>query len=217
MGWLGSIPKTYIFSSFFSTLHSTNKTNNQQNASKWGISWMCEKYTDSNYNSYYTNRDPLAKLNKRKKQTLDDRSCYLIGSGDRTRVQKDIFPLQKHQHYFVYSTSTSVHLHTTWLFFNVPSSKAKVSLSTNTTTTQLSLTHTQSHKHIISTMLANHCQTPPNLSHPSVTVNLNPPRGIFTYNNITWAKQFCHFDWLLMIVNYFYANLLLLLYYFSPS
>ena len=52
---------------------------------------MCEKYTDSNYNSYYTNRDPLAKLNKRKKQTLDDRSCYLIGSGDRTRVQKDIF------------------------------------------------------------------------------------------------------------------------------
>ena len=121
--------------------------------------------------------------------------------------KKTSFPLQKHLHYFVYSTSTSVHLHTTWLFFNVPSPKAQMSLSTNNTT----LTH--KHKHIISLMLANHCQTPPNLSHPSVTVNLNPPRGIFTYKQHNLGKAILPFDWLLMIVNYFYTNLLLLFFF----
>ena len=116
MGWLGFTPKTNIFSSFFSTLHSTNKTNNQQNASKWGISWMCEKHTDSDYKSYNTNRDPLAKQNKTNKQTLNVRSCFFFGSGDRTRVQKDIFSSAETPALFCL-LYVHIHLHTTWLFF----------------------------------------------------------------------------------------------------
>ena len=112
MGWLGFTPKTNIFSSFFSTLHSTNKTNNQQNASKWGISWMCEKHTDSDYKSYNTNRDPLAKQNKTNKQTNKHSMFVVVSSLDLVTVhvyKKTYFPLQKHLHYFVYSTSTYIY------------------------------------------------------------------------------------------------------------
>lgn len=105
--------KTYIFSSFFSTLHSTNKTNNQQNASKWGISWMCEKHTDSNYKSYNTNRDPLAKQKKERNK----HSMFVVVTVTSLNLvtvhvyKKTSIPLQKHLHYFVYSTSTSTSTH----------------------------------------------------------------------------------------------------------
>lgn len=110
---MGSTPKRTFSPHFFSTLHSTNKTNNQQNASKWGISWMCEKHTDSNYKSYNTNRDPLAKQKKERNK----HSMFVVVTVTSLNLvtvhvyKKTSIPLQKHLHYFVYSTSTSTSTH----------------------------------------------------------------------------------------------------------
>lgn len=136
--------KTYIFSSFFSTLHSTNKTNNQQNASKWGISWMCEKHTDSNYKSYNTNRDPLAKQKKERNK----HSMFVVVTVTSLNLvtvhvyKKTSIPLQTETPALFCLLYIHPHLRllTTWLFFKVPSSKAKMSFTTSTTS---QLTHTR--------------------------------------------------------------------------
>ena len=131
MGWLGFTPKTYIFSSFFLPyIQQIKQTINKTHLN--GESVGCVKNTPTQITSRIIPIETLW-LNKTNKQTLDVRSCFFFGSGDRTRVQKDIFSSAETPALFCL-LYVYIHLHTTWLFFKVPSTKAKMSLSTNTTT-----------------------------------------------------------------------------------
>ena len=114
--WVSHQKRTFSPHFFLPYIQQIKQTINKTHLN--GESVGCVKNTPTQITSRIIPIETLW-LNKTKqtnKQTLNVRSCFFFGSGDRTRVQKDIFSSAETPALFCL-LYVYIHLHTTWLFF----------------------------------------------------------------------------------------------------